>query len=111
MMKDVALPVLPETKKHRGPIRPYGFEETTHRKRFDDLTQLARTICRVPMAFIIVEELGRWQMRSQVGLGGQPVADLIPLCREAASQSNLTLVTAANETDHDRLSLLPESLE
>jgi len=107
----VLLEMAQRRSRPQSRLRQFGLPEAGHRKRFDDLTNLAVTLTQMPVAFIAVEEAGQWHMRSQRGLGSGFIDDLLPMCRYVQAQQDLVLVTRSNDTAVPVAGFWPVALE
>lgn len=90
-------PVPKNEKKRLQVLWQYEVLDTIPEKAFDDLTDLAASICGAPIALItLVDEKRQW-FKSKVGVSVSETSRDISLCAHAILQKNLFIVPDATE--------------
>ncbi|HWQ34686.1 MAG TPA: PAS domain S-box protein [Blastocatellia bacterium] len=88
----------PETEAARlEALRRYEILDTASEQAFDDLTQLAAQICRVPIVLIsLVDDRRQW-FKSRVGLSLTETPREVAFCAHAITGTDLFIVPDASE--------------
>ena len=73
-------------------LREYQVRETEAEQVFDDLTQLAASLCRAPMALISLIESERQWFKSRVGIQATECPRDVSFCAYAILQTDLMMV-------------------
>lgn len=84
-------------------LKNYNILDTAHERSFDDLTQLAQSICDVPIALISLIDENRQWFKSCLGLNVAETARDISFCSHAINQHEEFIVEDALADDrfHD----------
>ncbi|HET7080540.1 MAG TPA: PAS domain S-box protein [Chloroflexia bacterium] len=87
-----------ETEAEHRPAPPSeASSDGTYQDSFDNLVQLARAICRVPIAVITLVEEGSARVKSQVGLSRPELAEAVAMFGAMILQSGMLVVPDLRE--------------
>jgi GAF domain-containing protein len=102
-------PLPPNEAERLRALRLYRILDTGSEKAFDELTQLAATICEVPISAIsLVDEKRQW-FKSRVGLGAPETSRDLAFCAHAILQDGLFIVEDASKDPRFASNLLVTS--
>src|SRR5437867_2518600 len=92
-------PIPPNEKKRLRVLWQYGVLDTMPEEVFDDLTELAATICEAPIALITLVDEDRQWFKSRVGVTLKETSRDISFCGHVIAQPDLFVVTDATKDE------------
>ena len=76
-------------------LRSYGVLETPHERGFDDIVELAASLCGAPTALISLVEADEQVFKARVGMDPDRTSRDVSFCDHAMREPGLTVVTDA----------------
>lgn len=80
-------------------LHSLGIMDTPRERNFDDVAQLAKTVCSAPIAVVTMIDVERQWFKSCLGLGGEETPRDIAFCAHAILQPDSLLVIEDAELD------------
>src|SRR5207249_8120962 len=92
-------PIPPNEKKRLRVLWHYAVLDTVPEEVFDDLTELAASICEAPIALITLVDEDRQWFKSKVGVTLSETSRDISFCGHAITQTELFIVADATQDE------------
>lgn len=92
-------PLLPDEKERLKELYSYQILNTPQEEAFDEIVELASSICNAPMSTITLIDIDRQWFKSRVGMNGQASSRQISFCAHAILQDDLFVVPDASRDE------------
>lgn len=92
-------PLPPDEKERLKELYSYQILNTPQEEAFDEIVELASSICNAPMSTITLIDIDRQWFKSRVGMNGQAGSRQISFCAHAILQDDLFVVPDASRDE------------